>query len=42
MSKWTDDAETMDKRIYRALVVQEFGPDDTDALDFIARQKGWD
>jgi len=42
MSKWTDDAETMDRRIWRGLVVQTFGPDDTDALAYIARQKGWD
>jgi len=40
MSKWTDDAETMDRRISRALIVQEFG--DVDALEYIAIAKGWD
>lgn len=42
MSKWTDDAETMDRRIARGLIVQQYGPDDVDALDYIAATKGWD
>lgn len=41
MSKWTDSAEEMDRRIWRGLVVQEFGGDGVDALEYIARQKGW-
>lgn len=39
MSKWTDGGETMDRRISRALIVQEFG--DVDALEYIRRSKGW-
>jgi len=39
MSKWWDDTATMDKRLARALIVQEFGDDDVDALEYIARDK---
>lgn len=42
MSRNWDDSETMQRRIARALIVQEYGPDDVDALDYIARDKGWD
>jgi len=43
MSYW-DDPEEINRRIYRGLVVQEFGPEDedVDALEYIRRQKGWD
>jgi hypothetical protein len=41
MSYW-DEPEDINQRIYRGLVVQEFGPADVDALDYIRRQKGWD
>jgi hypothetical protein len=37
MSKWTDDPETVERRIWRSLVVQEFG--DVDALEYIRRAK---
>jgi len=40
--RYWDDSDTMSTRIHRALVVQEFGPDDVDALEYIARSKGWD
>jgi hypothetical protein len=39
MGRYTDDAETMDRRIARGLIVQEYGPEDVDALDWIAREK---
>jgi hypothetical protein len=42
MSRYWDDSETMSRRIARALVVQEFGDGETDALDYIAASKGWD
>jgi hypothetical protein len=41
MSYW-DDPEDINRRIYRGLVVQEFGPEDVDALEYIRRRKGWD
>lgn len=41
MSYW-DDAEDIERRIYRGLVVQEHGPEGVDALAYIRRQKGWD
>jgi hypothetical protein len=40
--RYWDDSETMSKRIHRALVVQEFGDSDVDALEYIAKSKGWD
>jgi len=40
--RYWDDTDEMEERIYRGLVVQEFGPDDVDATDYIARDKGWD
>jgi len=36
MSRYRNGGEETRQRIYRALVVQEFGPDDTDALDYLA------
>lgn len=39
MSRYWDDAETINRRIYRGLIVQEFGPDGVDALDYIRRSK---
>lgn len=41
MSNHWDDSETMEARIARALIVQEYG-DDVDALEYIAADKGWD
>lgn len=35
---WDDDA-TIQRRIARGLIVQEYGPDGLDALDWIAREK---
>jgi len=40
--RYWDDAETMERRIWRGLVVQEFGPDGVDALDYIAAAKDRD
>jgi hypothetical protein len=37
--RYWDDSATMDRRIARGLVVQEFGPEDVDALDYIRRGK---
>jgi len=37
--RYWDDRATMERRIYRGLVVQEFGPDGIDALDYIRRAK---
>jgi hypothetical protein len=42
MSRYWDDSETIEHRIYRGLVVQEFGPEDVDALDYIAAAKDRD
>lgn len=42
MSKWWDDPEDIERRIARALVVAEYGPDDVDALDYLAAAKNWD
>lgn len=39
MSRYWDDSETMERRIARALIVQEFGPDDVDAFDYIRAAK---
>jgi hypothetical protein len=40
--RYWDDSATMDRRIYRGLVVQAFGPEDVDALDYIAAAKDRD
>jgi hypothetical protein len=40
MSKWTADSDELEREIARGLVVQEFGDDDTDALDYIGRDWG--
>jgi hypothetical protein len=40
--RYWDDSETMDRRIARALIVQEFGPEDVDALEYIAAAKDRD
>lgn len=37
MSKWSADASEIETRIYRGLVVQEFGPEGVDALDYLGR-----
>jgi hypothetical protein len=37
--RYWDDSETMERRLYRGLVVQAFGPDDVDALDYIRAAK---
>jgi len=42
MTRWWDDSETMERRIWRGLTMQEYGPDDVSALDYIAATKGWD
>lgn len=39
MSRYADDPEDIERRIWRGLVVQEFGPDDVDALEYIRRAK---
>lgn len=36
MSKWSDAEETR-KNVSRGLIVQEYGPDDTDLLDYLGR-----
>lgn len=35
MSKWTRDSEELRRDIARALIVQEYGPADVDALDYL-------
>jgi hypothetical protein len=40
MSRWTDDPEEVEERIAQGLIVQEYGPDDVDALEYIRRAKG--
>jgi len=42
MSRHWDDSDDIERRIFRGLVVQEFGPEDVDALDYIAAAKDWD
>ena len=37
MSKWTRDSDEFERRIARALVVQEFGDGDIDALEYLGR-----
>lgn len=37
MSKWSPDVEASEKRIARALIVAEFGPEGVDALDYLAK-----
>lgn len=39
MSRYRDDSDVMEQRIARALIVQEFGPTDMDALDYIRADK---
>lgn len=39
MPDYWDDPEVIRRRIYRGLVVQEYGPEDVDALDYIAAAK---
>jgi len=38
MSRYGPDPDERERRIARALLVQEFGPDDVDALDYLADQ----
>jgi len=40
MSRYWDDPEDIERRIYRGLVVDEFGPDDVDALEYIESAAG--
>ena len=40
--RYWDDCETIERRIYRGLVVQHSDRNDLDALEYIARQSGWD
>ena len=40
MSRYWDDADDIEQRIRRGLVVQSFGPDGVDALDYIRAAKG--
>jgi hypothetical protein len=42
IGRYWDDSETMARRIARGLIVQEYGPDGVDALDYIRRAKGRD
>ena len=39
MSRYWDDPETRERRIARALIVQEYGPDDVDAFEYIRAAK---
>jgi hypothetical protein len=39
MTGYWDDRATIERRIWRGLLVQEFGPEDVDALDYIAAAK---
>jgi len=38
MSRYGPDADERERRINAALIVQEFGPGDVDALDYLADQ----
>jgi hypothetical protein len=40
MSRYWDDPEVVERRIYRGLVVQEFGDNDVDLLEYIRIAKG--
>lgn len=42
MSRYWDDPDVIDRRIARGLIVQEYGPEGIDALDYIGAAKGWD
>jgi len=42
MSRYRADSDEQSRRIARALIVQEYGPDDVDALEYIAAATGWD
>lgn len=37
--RYWDDTETIQRRLARALIVQEFGRDGVDALEYIRRDK---
>jgi len=37
MSKWTRDSDELEIEIARALIIQEYGPEDSDATDHIGR-----
>lgn len=37
MSRYWDDADELERRIARALIVQEYGADDVDAFDYLGR-----
>jgi hypothetical protein len=37
MSRWSDDADTIERRVWRGLVVAEYH-DDVSALDYIRAQ----
>ena len=39
MSRYWDDSDDIERRIWRGVVVQEFGDEDVDALDYIHRAK---
>lgn len=42
MSRWSTDADDLDQRIARALIVQEYGPDGVTALDHLAHMSDRD
>jgi hypothetical protein len=42
MTRWWDDSDTLERRIWRGLAVQEYGPEGASAFDYIAASKGWD
>jgi hypothetical protein len=42
MSRWSTDADELERRIARALIVQEHGREDVDALDYLAHASSRD
>lgn len=37
MSKWSRDSDELEREIARGLIIQEFGPEGIDAIDYIGR-----
>jgi hypothetical protein len=39
MSKWSDDPDEINQRIWRGLIVQEHGPEGIDCFEYMRRAK---
>jgi len=42
MSRYRSDADDQRRRIARALIVGEYGPDGVSAVDYLGAATGWD